>query len=323
LVLLIMAFQKRETQLGDGEHLVDTALALDSTQSRDFFLSRLRMDVDALSHSYSDLRKHNDRWNQLIMVISALGALITSILTIAGMTGWPFEIVPIVIQTSSGVMAAWMRFYDFPKRMEAIINTKHTTNDIRERLEKSPTIDENLWEQYCSSVKNLDNVLTPQERDYSHVLALKYMKKERVREAQLHMLLNMTNDELLASCKGKKKDKKDKGSDDGSSSGLLSPIVRSMENRDVPQGFSQFESAIEDPISIRIERDVRSEQDEITGETDQVIEGIQLQDDTDVVDVQSTASEEGTNDEMQEHSDLTISIDRAASEQKDSALTEV
>lgn len=175
----------------------DTALALEATVSREFFLNRLRMDVDALSHQYDALRRCNDTWNQVIMVVSAFGALITSILTIANLIGWPYEIVPIVIQTLSGVLAAWIRFYDFPKRMEAIINTKHASNDIRERLHKAPAIDENLWELYCSAVKDLDSVLTPDERDRSHVLALKYMKRERIREAQLHKLLSLSNDELI------------------------------------------------------------------------------------------------------------------------------
>jgi len=179
----------------------DTALALEPTENREFFLNRLRMDVDALSHSYSRLRGYNDWWNQMIMVISSLGALVTSVLTIAERTGWPYEVVPIVIQTSSGILAAWMRFYDFPKRMEAIINAKHATNDVRERLQKSAIVDDALWEQYCNAVKNLDSVLTPEERDASHVLALKFMKRERVREAQLHGLLGMSNIDLI---RGKK-----------------------------------------------------------------------------------------------------------------------
>jgi hypothetical protein len=156
------------------------------------------MNVDALSHQYQALRKSNDKWNQVIMVISSFGALITSVMTIAELVGWPFEIVPIVIQTMSGVLAAWMRFYDFPKRMEAIINTKHASNDVRERLQKASTMDEALWEQYCSAEKNLYTVLMPEERDRSTKRALKYMKRQRVREAQLHQLLSLSNDELIA-----------------------------------------------------------------------------------------------------------------------------
>lgn len=182
----------------------DTALALDPTDHRTFYLARLKIDVDALSFNYEKLKASNDCWNQVIMVISSLGALITSILTIAKLVGWPFEIVPIVIQTAAGVIAAWMRFYDFPKRMEAVINIKHATNSVRERMQKSPIVDDNLWEQYCMSVKSLDEVLTPQERDKAHKWALKQMKDQRIRVAELEVLLNMSTEELLSK-EGRKK----------------------------------------------------------------------------------------------------------------------
>jgi hypothetical protein len=175
----------------------DSAQALAATEGRNFFLSRLRLNVDALSHLYSSLRVRNDRWNQLIMVVSSIGALVTSILTISNLTMWPYEIIPIIIQTISGVMAAWVRFYDYPKRMEVIINAKHATNDARERLEKSAVIDEELWELYCIAAKTLDVVMTPNERDASLVLALKYMKRERLREAQLGVLLNLSDVDLI------------------------------------------------------------------------------------------------------------------------------
>jgi hypothetical protein len=182
----------------------DSAQALAATEGRNFFLSRLRLNVDALSQLYSSLRSRNDRWNQLIMVVSSIGALVTSILTISNLTMWPYEIIPIVIQTFSGVMAAWVRFYDYPKRMELIINAKHATNDTRERLEKSAVIDEELWELYCIATKTLDAVMTPDERDSSLVLALKYMQRERLREAQLGILLNMSDADLINQKKLKK-----------------------------------------------------------------------------------------------------------------------
>jgi hypothetical protein len=179
------------------------------------------------------------------MITSAVGALVTSILTIAELTGWPYEIVPIVVQTSSGVIAAWMRFYDFPKRMEAVINIKHTSNDTRERMQKSAAIDDQLWEQYCAAVKSLDAVLTPEERDSSHVQALKFMKRERIREAQLHQLVSLDYDELLSQKNTKRIMRMfDNGSD--SSDPPLSPTRRHRSSSlDVMPGFSNSEPIVE------------------------------------------------------------------------------
>jgi len=150
-----------------------------------------------LSHQYAVLKKSNDKWNQIIMLVSTVGALVTSVLTIAGKTGWPYEIVPIVIQTFSGMLAGWMRFYDFPKRMEAIINAKHTYQEIREKFQRSPIVDKALWDEFTRAVKSLDDVLSPEERDKAHANALKYMRKERQREAQLTALISMTHEQVL------------------------------------------------------------------------------------------------------------------------------
>jgi len=176
----------------------DTALALTPTQNRNFHLARMEVYVDGLSYIYKHLRQRNDKWNKIIMVTSAIGALITSILTIAKLVGWPYEIVPIVIQTASGVIAAWMRFYDFPRRMEEVINTKHAANETLERLHKAPLLDEQLWEQISASVKGIYSILTPTERDRSHKHALKHIKRGRVRDAQLRRILAMTPEELLS-----------------------------------------------------------------------------------------------------------------------------
>jgi hypothetical protein len=168
------------------------------TENRRYHLLRLRVEVDSLTFAYTNLKRRNDRWNQYIMLITSLGALITSVMTIAEFVGWPFEIVPIIIQTIAGMMAGWMRFYDFPKRMEAIINAKHSTNDTRERLERSQAIDEAMWDQICSAARMVDAVLTPNEREVAHKAAIKYQGNEAKREAKLHKLLAMGAEQLLA-----------------------------------------------------------------------------------------------------------------------------
>uniref|UniRef100_A0A2V0RHN9 Uncharacterized protein n=1 Tax=viral metagenome TaxID=1070528 RepID=A0A2V0RHN9_9ZZZZ len=174
----------------------DTAPGLTPTDNRQLYLSLLTNSVDCLSYAYDNIKNLNDRWSQAVMMVTSIGALITSILTIANFTGWPFEIVPIVIQTVAGMMSGWMRFYDFPKRMEGIVNAKHSTNDVRERVERAAAVDEQLWDQICGAFKLIDSVLTPLEREKSQKMAFKLHKQKRKREAQLAAFLYKSVDEL-------------------------------------------------------------------------------------------------------------------------------
>jgi len=183
---------------GDVEQ--DHLQKLTSKEKRDFFLLRVRIDVDGLTYIYDSLKKANDSWNQLIMVSTSIGDLITSIMTIAGWKGWPFEIVPIIIQTLAGMMAGWMRFYDFPKRMEAVINAKHSSNDVRYRLQKARkeenAISDTLWDNICNSAKEVDSVLTPSEREKAHKAAIKYQRNEIKRAAQIKLMLACSIEDL-------------------------------------------------------------------------------------------------------------------------------
>jgi len=88
----------------------DTAEALTPTQSRALLVLKLKNDVDALSLIYEGIKVSCDRCNQAILIISSCGALTSSITSIGGIIGWQIEIIPIVIQTFSGVLAAWIRF---------------------------------------------------------------------------------------------------------------------------------------------------------------------------------------------------------------------
>lgn len=208
---------------------LDTARGLQPTVDRDFQLLKLRMDVDGLTFTYARLKERNDKWNQHIMLITSFGALVTSIMTVANFVGWPYEIVPIVIQTLAGMMAGWMRFYDFPKRMEAIINAKHSSNDVREHLERSQAIDEAMWDQICGSSKMVDAVLTPEERERAHKAAFKYQTNEMKRNAKLHALMEKSNKELINM---KDIDLTDKGSD--------SMVLPDLPRLNVPRQNSDF-----------------------------------------------------------------------------------
>jgi len=167
----------------------DTAQALTPTDSRALYVLKLKADVDALSMIYNDIKDRCDRCNQSILIISSIGALTSSITSIAGITGWEIEIVPIIVQTLSGVLAAWIRFYDFPKRMESIINAKKGANDVKLKFEQSPNVDQALWNDYTSIQHEIDNAITPEERNAFMHKAIRLRKDMIMLDADIHDLL--------------------------------------------------------------------------------------------------------------------------------------
>lgn len=140
--------------------------------------------------AYSKLKHQNDVYNKCLMLISSVGALVSSILALAGLNGWPYEVIPISLQATAGLVAGWMRFRDFPKRMEQIINAKHTANVIREELTKNQTIDEQRWASLCAVDSLIDAVLTPLEREKAVSRALSIRKIQSKRNLKLFNMVS-------------------------------------------------------------------------------------------------------------------------------------
>ena len=124
------------------------------------------------------------------MVLTSIGALVTSALTIAEERRLETELVPIVVQAIASAASGWCRFYDFPNRMEKLINAQNSVNNVREQMERASKIDDHLWEQYCAAVKLVDSVLPPADRDKYHRKSVKGIKSGVVRQ---HYLINVIN----------------------------------------------------------------------------------------------------------------------------------
>jgi len=174
----------------------DTAAALTPTDSRALYVLKLKADVDALSLIYNDIKDRCDRCNQTILIISSIGALTSSITTIAGVDGWEIQVLPIVVQTLSGVLAAWIRFYDFPKRMESIINAKKGANDVKLKFEQSASITVGLWNDYTAIQHEMDSAITPDERNFFMKRAIRLRGNMIEMDAEMHDMLvsKMRND---------------------------------------------------------------------------------------------------------------------------------
>jgi hypothetical protein len=175
---------------------VDTAEALNATNHRDEVLLHLKMTRDACSYAYDKLNKANSHWQQMIMVVATTGAFSTAVLALADKTGWPFELVPILVQTVAGAMAAWVRFYDFPRRMEELINVKHQTSDILESVRQSATITEELWAKYTSAITEVEDVMTPSLYDKAHKNSTKTLQRALIREARVRELTTLSDEQL-------------------------------------------------------------------------------------------------------------------------------
>jgi len=175
--------------------MLDTAKPLAPSRAHNLYVLKLQADVDSLSLIYEDIKTKCDRCNQTILIISSLGALTSSITSLAGASGWQFEIIPIIVQTLSGVLAAWIRFYDFPKRMEEIINCKKSANDARMKFEVCQIVTPELWNDYSKVQHEIAVAISPHERRHAMKLALLLRRQAAKFDNDIHQLAEGILDE--------------------------------------------------------------------------------------------------------------------------------
>jgi len=223
---------------------LDTASALTPTDAVNLYVTRLQADVDMLSIIYNGIKDKGDHFNQVILLISSAGALTSSITAIAGLSGWEMEIIPIVIQTSAGLIAAWIRFYDFPKRMEEIINAKKNANDAKMRFMKSASVTKTLWEDYAGVQHEICACITPDEKMVAIRSAIKYRRAEMKAEDDIYDLAVLGNNHSDGSDgNGKTNHSPRIQSDD---SGIERVVRKRRESWAVPAAGGSMQSELEE-----------------------------------------------------------------------------
>lgn len=143
----------------------------------------LRSRRDALSLAHEQLKKDSDSWNKGIIIISLATGMFESMKIQMGWSNNMVALVPIALSSIIASISALIKFRDFPRQMEIILQSQslltHTLTNARNEKELTPI----LLKEYNDSLEKLETSLYPDIRKVfliqSHKNLISIMKQEQ------------------------------------------------------------------------------------------------------------------------------------------------
>jgi hypothetical protein len=145
-------------------------------------INDLRSRRDALSLAHEQLKIDSDSWNKCVIVLSLLTGMFESIKIKMGWDSNIVALVPIALSSIIASISALIKFRDFPRQMEIILQSQslltHTLTNARNEDHLSPQ----LLKEYHDSLEKLEVSLYPDIRKkfliQSHKNLISIMKQE-------------------------------------------------------------------------------------------------------------------------------------------------
>jgi len=192
----------------------------------------LRSRRDALSLAHEQLKKDSDSWNKGIIIISLATGMFESMKIQMGWSNNIVALVPIALSSIIASISALIKFRDFPRQMEIILQSQslltHTLTNARNEKELTPI----LLKEYNDSLEKLETSLYPDIRKVfliqSHKNLISIMKQE---QKYFETIEKINNNEPISSSTS------DANSEDGDD---ITPKYKSY-NKDISLNISKNE----------------------------------------------------------------------------------
>ncbi len=143
----------------------------------------LRSKRDALSLAHQKLKCDSDDWNKCIIVLSLTTGLVESVKMKLGLSGAGWALVPILLSSITAACSSLIKFRDFPKKMEVLIQSSSNLTNVLSKARNHTTIDTELLQDYHNALEQLETSLYPDQRKtflkQSHRNLIEIMKQER------------------------------------------------------------------------------------------------------------------------------------------------
>ena len=166
--------------------------------SIDEIVNDLKSKRDALSLAHQKLKSDSDDWNKGIIVLSLLTGGLESIKMKLNLNGAGWALVPILLSSVIAACSALIKFRDFPKRMETIINASGLITNILGKARNTKVINDELLHEYNDALTYLETSLYPDQRKVflkqSHKNLIEIMRQE---EKYYGLIVKVNNHEPL------------------------------------------------------------------------------------------------------------------------------
>lgn len=151
-----------------------------------FRTDRLKFEAVRLRSMLAIVKKSYNKCSKIIAFIAGFSGMGQAIMQILEYKQVYIEILPIVLSIVISVFAVWIRFNDYPKRMEKLCIAIETVDSSVKAHLTSQMRNSEDWEtlntSYASALAKATSCGRPEEQDTAGENALKYMKKEHKRQ---------------------------------------------------------------------------------------------------------------------------------------------
>jgi len=192
-------------------------------------INDIKSKRDAIAMFHSQLKQDSDNWNKTIILLSLITGGLESIKMKLELTGAGWSLVPILLSSVIAGCSALIKFRDFNKKMEVLIEASSRLTNILTKARNHKNIDTELLLEYNDGLEVIENSMYPEDRKYylrqSHKNLIEIMKQE----IRYYKMIDKVNDpELIIN------------SDSESSNASIENVLRKddLDLRDYPSASS-------------------------------------------------------------------------------------
>jgi len=158
---------------------------------------RLKFEAVRARAMLSKVKKAYNTCSKIIAFIAGFSGMAQAVMQILDYRQSYIDIVPIVLSLIISIFAVWIRFNDYPKRMEKLCITIEAIDaSVRDHLTAQITTLEDwdrMNESYANALAKANAVGRPEEQDEAGDKALKYMQREQKRQNRFKVTMSDPN----------------------------------------------------------------------------------------------------------------------------------
>ena len=152
-------------------------------ESRLEIINEIKAKRDAISLGHQQLKNDSDTWNKVIILLSLVTGGLESIKMKLNLNGAGWSLVPIMLSSVIAACSALIKFRDFNKKMEILIEANSRLTSILTKARNHPVLDQDLICEYHDGLECIETSMYPNERKLylrqSHKNLIEIMKQER------------------------------------------------------------------------------------------------------------------------------------------------
>ena len=146
-------------------------------------INDIKSKRDAVALSHQQLKENSDNWNKCIIILSLVTGGLESVKMKLNLDGAGWSLVPILLSSVIAACSALIKFKDFNRKMEILIEANSRLTNILTKARNHTIVDEDLIHEYNAGLECIETSMYPNERKVflkqSHKNLIEIMRQEQ------------------------------------------------------------------------------------------------------------------------------------------------